>query len=294
MKKKKLIAFIGPMCVGKSTISKIVGKKMNLPVVSFDLLVFFANCMSRYELEKIPSFNDWRKIQLVNFKSSLNSAEYQQRKEQVEEEIKNLYDTLVQYEKICHLSTLTTEACAMEVKKIFSNPYTFKDICFSHIVCELDFLDAVLNKVKQPVIFDLSGGMGSIFTPDSDLNIGGELFSAKKTFEDKQDKILKRFDKIVYIEPGRGFKERSHNKKVNSANKFFIKSKKSFMKYADITITTNDLFTDSASEVFIAERNDYDLKQKEKFETLLNAPEVNHIASEIVDGIQNLDKAREL
>lgn len=292
MNKNKIIMFIGPMGVGKSTIAQQVGEKMKMPVVSLDELMSYMKMI--YQFRGLPSFEVWKNTQEFVFKDTLDEQSFIKNKKAIDEKIIDGYKKLNTYNDLFNLTSLFNEYYVMQRKLNSCDVYDGMSAAFLNNYCELEFLDVLLNNLNKSVILDSFGGIGSILEAPCDMYIGGSLIKKGENCEELQERVLKRIGTKIFIAPGRGYEERYHDTGSKIVNDAYFVNPDSFYKYADIFIPTNDLFVDSTNEIFKQQRDDYDLESSQKVKDLLNAPEFSHICNEIVESINNLDKARDM
>lgn len=285
--KKELIAFIGPMCVGKSTISELVGEKMKRPVICLDALLSYMRAYV-FKFRGVPSYQTWDWTQREVFKNSMSEEKYLEQKEEIDKKIKAGYEELLEYDRVCHLTELINEFYLFEKQIMSAEVEEPRDIAFLHSYCELSFLNKMLDKVTEPAIFDLSGGIGSILKNQTGMYIGGSYFEAESSFEKIQKAVLERFGAVIYIAPGRGYEERYNDEESKPINACYFEDNESFVKFADIMITTHDLFYNNQHEIFKAERDDYNLDNSKLIKELRNKAELNNICDEVICAIDGL------
>jgi len=289
---KKSIMLMGPICVGKSLISKELGKRLNMPVLSIDYLLSFIDMEQRGILSPSPEDQEhYIKSCLQSIKEdkeALSDEKYR------ETEIKLVHDFIDLYNYYRHLVGPFKEF--YEINTQYHNSswhvHTLNESIYCLKDCSYKVLQKALSKIDRPIIIDPPAPFGweaSKISFFEQFRMNAFDSNIAPFGLDKKIERLTKTTTSILLEPGLDYPLR--NASPSKHNDTLVSTIGNYYENADIIISTNGLFFEPENKWF-QQRTWRDAREALTKESLKNRSEISNICDEIVDLMEELDLSK--
>jgi len=290
------IFLTGPSCVGKSFLSKELGKRLNMPVISLDDLVLYTEYDMSGDLSRSKKvqgkfidecFKDIKK----DNKLSRNLKDKKLEKKQIQlvldyVDVYNNYLKLLKslkpFYKLVKILVEIRENCTEEIQYL---------VAYSAIATLIT--EKIIDIVDEPIIIDTPAMFGWKLNYNLVVNKYQNFLKVRK-IDIKLSEILKKQEKmfknsqVVLLEPGQDYSLRNAVKDWHG-NKILLKNMHDYYDFAKISITTNAMFNQPNNKYF-QQRTCFDAMEYEVKEKLKNKGNISNICDEIISMINDLQQ----
>ena len=297
---RQSIFLIGPTCVGKSLLSKELGKRLNMPVVSLDDLVLFIE----YEIKGILTTSKKSQKEFVKYclntikkdkvlKHNLKNDELADKQIKIINEFVDDYNGYVEmfkslkpFHDLIKNFLFTLNWCGEDEEYI---------VIYSAVTTLL--IKKVLSKLKGPIIVDAPAMFGwKLDSKKINREYGDYLqnngFSVTlKELNNMQVEMLQKSNTVL-LEPGLDYPLRNVAKN-SKVNKILLSGMDNYYKFADVSITTNGMFNHPENKYF-KKRSFFDAKEYDVKEKLKNNGNIANICDEIIAMLNDLNQGMQI
>jgi len=270
---KKSIVVLGPCGVGKSLIASALSEKTKLPMIDTDDLLFFIEAEYRGLISQSPKmqqyFIETQIDELKSIKRDIPLTEDETKKEiSLVYEIVDLYrfynsllGGLKQFYKDFYDYHNSIDKC----KSYYDEVYYLNKIYFN-------FLNKIFSTSDQQFIISppASFGWNSI-----------NFFHPKIQLLQKQIGNFLNKHNTVFLQLGQDYPIRNPANDISVNNNLFLKRLKNYYKYANLEISTNDLFFQPENE-FLKQRTWLNVRETLTKDKLKNRSEISNICEQII------------
>lgn len=291
---------IGPSCVGKSLLATELGKKLNLPVISIDDLLTFV----MYENNGMIGRSNSKKRKFINICTTELSDDKQisqnlQDPKLSAKQINRFYEVMniyTYYDELLGNLTPFRQIVAEFDKAQHKVNNDMEYVCCYSVFSTL-IMEKIIKTYNKPLIFDTPAMFGWKWDENKISNkykktlMRSPLNIQLAQIEQFQHKTLKT-GKTILLEPGADYQKRNMSK-IYSWNDLLLNNLNNYIDYANISITTNNLFNQPDNKYFM-QRSWFDVKEIEAKEKLKNKCNIANICDEILAMLDELASASNL